>query len=128
MIWKYALAWIPMVFIAIVNGLFREKFLANKLKEIQSHQVSTITAIILFGIYMWILFRFIKPESAQQAIIIGFLWLGLTIIFEFVFGHYVVGHSWSKLFHDYNIMEGRIWLIVLIWVTIAPYIIYKLQN
>jgi len=25
--WKYILAWFPMIFIAIANGLFREKIL-----------------------------------------------------------------------------------------------------
>ncbi|RKN80327.1 hypothetical protein D7Z94_14115 [Ulvibacterium marinum] len=128
MMWKYFIAWAPMIFIAIANGIFREKFLAGRLRELAAHQVSTVTLVILFGIYIWIVIRNWKPESTEQAITIGLLWLGLTVLFEFLFGHYVAGHSWSKLFQDYNILKGRVWIIVLVWVTIAPYIFYRLQK
>jgi hypothetical protein len=56
------------------------------------------------------------------------MWRGLTVVFEFLFGHYVARHSWSSLLHDYNIAAGRVWVVVLIWVTIAPYIFYRLQK
>ena len=126
--WKYLLAWVPMIFIAIANGLLREKFLANRLKELHAHQASTASLLVLFGVYMWIVFRIWKPESLQQTIHIGLIWLGLTVAFEFLFGHFVAGHSWNRLFNDYNIIEGRVWILVLIWVAVAPYLIYQLQN
>lgn len=126
--WKYVIAWVPMIFIAIANGIFREKFLAGRLKELGAHQASTGTLVILFGIYIWIVIRNWKPESAEQAIFIGLLWLGLTVLFEFLFGHYIAGHSWNKLFQDYDILKGRVWIIVLIWITIAPYIFYRLLR
>ncbi|MCA0153153.1 hypothetical protein [Winogradskyella vincentii] len=126
--WRYIIAWFPMIIIAIANGLFREKVIRNKLNELQAHQISTATMIVLFGIYVWVLFKILNPSSEIQAIKIGLLWLVLTIIFEFTFGHYVAGHSWNRLFQDYNIFQGRVWVLVLIWITIAPYIIYQLQK
>ena len=126
--WKYLVAWVPMIFIAIANGLFREKYLANRLKELHAHQASTASLLLLFGVYIWIVFRIWKPESQQQALNIGLIWLGLTVTFEFLFGHFVAGHSWSRLFNDYNIFEGRVWILVLVWVAVAPYLIYQLQN
>ncbi|MGB5236132.1 MAG: hypothetical protein WBM43_12890 [Flavobacteriaceae bacterium] len=126
--WKYSLGWLCLVFMAIANGLFREKFFANRLKELQAHQASTATLIILFGVFIWILFRIWKPVSAQQTIKIGLLWLVLTIAFEFLFGHYVAGHSWGRLFNDYDIFAGRLWILVLIWVSLAPYLFYRLQK
>lgn len=126
--WKYIIAWIPMIFVAIANGLFREKFLASRFNELQAHQKSTISLIVLFGIYVWVLFKIWLPVSANQAIVIGLVWLFLTVVFEFIFGHYVVGHSWDKLLNDYNILQGRVWILVLIWITIAPYCVYQIQT
>lgn len=126
--WKYVIAWFPMIIIAIANGLFREKFLENRLSELQAHQMSTASMIVLFGIYVWILFKIWLPISNQQTILIGLSWLFLTIIFEFLFGHYVAGHSWDTLLHDYHILQGRVWILVLIWITVAPYIIYQIQK
>jgi len=125
---KYLIAWVPLIFVAIANGLFREKFLANRFTELHAHQLSTISMIVLFGIYVWILFKVWLPVSNHQALMIGFIWLMLTIAFEFSFGHYIAGHSWDKLFHDYNILQGRVWILVLIWITLAPYLIYQLQK
>ena len=52
----------------------------------------------------------------------------MTVVFEFIFGHYVMEHPWSKLFHDYNLLAGRVWLLLLLWTTLAPYILYRLQG
>jgi hypothetical protein len=30
------------------------------------------------------------------------------VLFEFGFGHYTAGDSWSRLFTDYNIFKGRL--------------------
>lgn len=126
--WRYVLAWMPMVLIAIINGLLRERFLTTQLKELYAHQVSTLTLIVFFGIYIWIVLLLLPPVSLHQALVIGLVWLALTVVFEFLFGHYVAGHSWSKLLEDYNIIKGRVWILVLIWVTLVPYIFYQLQK
>ena len=47
--WKYVLAWIPMVFIAIANGAIREGWYGKHVSELQAHQVSTVTGVLLFG-------------------------------------------------------------------------------
>ena len=126
--WIYMLAWFPMIFIAIANGFFREKFLANRLNELQAHQVSTASMILLFGAYVWGVFKIWPPVSANQTISVGLIWLVFTVIFEFLFGHYIAGHSWKKLLNDYNILKGRVWVLVLIWICIAPYIIFQMQQ
>jgi hypothetical protein len=82
----------------------------------------------MFGIYIWILFHFWGPESRVQAFAVGLIWLGLTLAFEFLFGHYVVGHPWSRLFHDYNLFAGRVWIILLVWIASAPYVWYRLGK
>lgn len=126
--WKFILAWVPLVFIAIANAMLRENVFTKRLDELQAHQASSATAVLLFGIYIWVIIHIWKPDSAGQAVAIGLIWLGLTVAFEFLFGHYVVGHPWSRLFHDYNLFAGRVWIIVLIWITLAPYIFYRLQK
>lgn len=126
--WKYILAWVSMVLIAIANAFLRENIFAKRLSELQAHQVSTVTGVLLFGIYIWVITRLCRPESPGHALTIGLMWLGLTIVFEFLFGHFVMGHPWSRLFYDYNVFAGRLWGIVLIWIALAPYTFYRLQK
>ena len=128
MIARYTLVWLVLVIVAILNGTIRIMVYKDCLGDLRAHQLSTLTGIILFGLVIWGFTRLWKITSARQAWTIGLLWLGMTIAFEFIFGHYVMGKSWSKLFHDYNIFDGRVWILVLIWTTIAPYVFYKLSS
>ena len=72
------------------------------------------------GIYAWALSGFLKLSSPGEAIGVGLMWMILTIIFEFALGRYVVGDSWSKLLANYNIFEGRVFGLFILWVGLAP--------
>jgi predicted transporter len=121
------LGWIGLVILAIMNGALRDKTYGQFLGELTAHQLSTFTGIIIFGIYIWIFMGFVPIESSKQAILIGSVWLIMTVIFEFVFGHFVMNQPWHKLFHDYNILEGRVWSLVLIWTFISIYFFYRFR-
>lgn len=125
--WRYIIAWVPMAVIAILNGALREYGYARYMRELSAHQLSSVTAIILFGIYIWYLIKILRPNSQAHALFIGLIWLLITIVFEFIFGHYIMGHPWSRLLHDYNLLAGRVWLLVLLWTTLAPALCYHLQ-
>jgi hypothetical protein len=125
---KYVLLWLPMVLLAIANGVARQVWYGRYLSELQAHQVSTLIGLVLFGLYIWISLRLFPPASAGQARAIGLLWLCLTVAFEFLFGRYVAGHSWSRLCQDYNLFAGRLWVLILLWVTVAPYLSYRWQK
>ncbi len=126
MILKYFLAWLPMVPIAILNGAARDFLYGKKMTELRAHQVSTVLGATLLGVYIWVVILYLRPGSAGQAIGAGLLWLVLTVAFEFIFGRFVLGHSWAKLFEDYNIFAGRLWAPLLVWITLAPYLLYRL--
>lgn len=126
--WKYVLAWFPMVVIAIANGLLRESWYGRHLSELAAHQVSTLTAVILLGVYIYSVVGIWRPASAARAIAIGVLWLSMTIAFEFIFGRYLAGHSWDRLLHDYNVLAGRLWPLVLVWVGVSPYLFYRIGK
>jgi hypothetical protein len=42
--------------------------------------------------------------------------------FEFLFGHYVSGQSWSALLADYNILRGRLWSLIIVSVGLGPWL------
>lgn len=128
MIWKYLIGWLPLVAVGILNGIIREIGYKKYVGDLTAHQISTLTGIILVGCYIWWLTGKWEIGTSSQALIIGVIWLGMTVAFEFLFGHYVVRQPWSKLFHDYNFLKGRIWVVVLIWISIAPLVFYKIRS
>ena len=120
---KYILLWFPMLLIAIMNGAIREYIFKKFMTELAAHQLSTATLIILFAVYIWFIMRQYPPYSGIMALGIGLIWVLMTLCFEFGFGRYR-GNSWETLLHDYNLLKGRLWVLIPIWVLIAPYIFY----
>jgi hypothetical protein len=117
-----------MVFIAILNGMLREFAFARRLSELRAHQLSCVTGVLLFFGYTWVISLKWPVESTRQALAVGIVWLLLTVAFEFVFGHYVVQHPWERLFQDYNIFAGRLWILVLLAVAFLPVIVFKIRS
>jgi hypothetical protein len=125
MMLKYFLCWLPMLLLAVINGAARDLWYRKYAGVLAGHQISTITLFILFGFYTWLVMDKFPPVSEMQAIYIGFFWLVLTLIFEFGFG-LIRGNSWAKLLEDYNILKGRIWILIPTWITIAPWLFYRI--
>jgi hypothetical protein len=127
-LYKHILWWFAFPFLAIFNATIRELVYKKPLGDLTAHQISTATGIIFFGIIFYFIFKRWRVQSTNQAMLVGLIWLGLTILFEFGFGHYVMGNSWQKLLQDYNLAAGRVWSLFLAWIPIAPYIFYKLLK
>jgi len=124
-IYLYALGiWLIFVVAGILNGVFRESFITPKAGEHIGHIISTIILICVILAVTYLFISNLKINYTKtDLLLIGAFWTILTILFEFGFGHYVIGHSWSKLFADYNILKGRVWSLVLLTTFTAPSLI-----
>ncbi|WP_178863849.1 hypothetical protein [Thiomicrorhabdus cannonii] len=122
---EYVLAWLPMVLIAIANGAIREKIFIKLYSERTAHQLSSVTILLAFYLYTNWLHSIWPLLNETQAMQVGVMWVGMTVVFEFAFGHFVMHHSWSHLLADYNLRQGRVWSLVLLGVCLMPYIAYR---
>jgi hypothetical protein len=125
---KYFLAWFPIMIIAFANAAIRQAGYARYVSELAAHQISTLTLCAAAGAYAWALSSFLRLHSPAQAIGVGIMWLVMTIAFETGFGRYILGNPWSQVLRDYNIPEGRVWPVFLLWLTLAPYLLYRIGS
>ena len=114
--------WILFMLLAIINAGIREKLYKPKVGELRAHQISSIIFIILIFVVSYAFLKRVDATS-MQSLLLGIIWFLLTIGFEFLFGHYIIKHPWSKLLADYNILKGRLWGLVLICILIAPWVL-----
>jgi len=128
MVFRHLAAWLLLLVAAIINGVIRQSLFIGRMSELHAHQLSTVSGIILFGVIIWGLHRMWPLASAAQAWTVGVVWLALTLAFEFLFFHYVGGKSWEALLNDYNILEGRLWPLLLLLVMIAPYVMHRVGR
>ena len=126
----FALAsWFILMVFAIVNAGIREGFYVNFLNELQAHQMSTFTLMAIIFVFTYVLLRFGGFEvSDKQAVTMGVIWLVMTVAFEFLAGHYVFGNSWETLLGDYNILRGRVWVLIPVTVLLSPPLVKRIIS
>ena len=120
--------WVAFIPVAIINGIMRNSWYQQYTGELLAHQISTISASILFILLAYIVLKNEIPQRKnKQLILIGIGWTTLTVLFEFGFGHYLIGHSWDILLADYNIFKGRIWSLFLLACLFTPILIKQVK-
>jgi len=118
--------WVVLAIGAILVATFRVEVFLPSLGEQTAHQLGTILYLVIQFAIIYLFIKKMKIKETKTLLGIGIFWIVITIIFEFVFGHFVMGHSWQKLFADYNLLNGRLWVLVLINNIAAPLISRKI--
>lgn len=114
--------WFLLAALAIINGTIRTFLILPLSGEQTAHVTGTIIFLIIQFTVIWFFIKKTSINKTSELIKIGLFWILLTVIFEFIFGHFAMGHSWEKLFADYNILNGRLWSLVLLNNLAAPII------
>lgn len=128
MIRKALLFWFLLMLLAILNGTVRIKLIIPFTGLTTGLAISTVLLCALILGATWVGIRWLGPADAKQAWSIGLLWLIMTLSFEFGAGHFLFKKPWSELLVDYNIAQGRIWVLVPIVTTLAPWWMAKARG
>jgi hypothetical protein len=120
MVRRALLIWVALCLVAIANGTFRQFLLLPSVGAYAGHLISSVMLALLILFVAWRFIRWIGPATVREAWAVGVLWLATTVVFEFVAGHFLFHHPWSKLLADYDVRQGRVWVVVLLATAVAP--------
>lgn len=85
------------IILAIINAAIRNKVYAPKKGEHAGHIIITIIAISYTILVVFLFLKYINIDYTKTDLIfIGVFWLVITIIFDFLLGHYLIGNSWDN--------------------------------
>lgn len=113
-------AWVGGSVLGVVNGVLRELAYKNRVGDNTANQISAASLIGLLALYFAALSHRWPLRTRRDALEVGGTWVVLTVLFEFGFGHYVDHKSWSELTDNYNLAEGNLWTLVLVWIAVGP--------
>ena len=122
------LAWLAILVLAILNGGLREGVLIPHLGEQVGRVLSPALLALLVAAAAWPAVPWIRPADLRGAWGVGLFWLGLTLAFEFLAGHYLFGDSWERLLAEYDVSKGRLWVLVPITTLLAPVVVQALRS
>jgi hypothetical protein len=119
--------WFLLLAVAIANGGLREALIVPRAGAAAGHAISTLLLSAFILLVAWLFVPWMAPPRASDALLIGVFWVALTTAFEFLAGHYLFGKPWPVLLADYNVLQGRIWILVLVTTLVAPLVVFRLS-
>ena len=120
--------WLVIIAAEIIHGIARAVLLVPVVGEFRSNQIGVLTgsmiilAVACFGV------PWIRASGPRQLLLVGLLWLGLTLAFEILFGRLVLGLPWQRLLADYNILEGGLLPFGMLVLLLSPLMVAKLRK
>lgn len=125
---KASLIWLVMVAFAMANGVFREQVLTPNIGLSGALPLSGVSLSILVFLAAYFSVPFFGKNKGATFLYIGLQWLLMTLLFEFIFGHYVTGKSWYTLLQVFNPMKGDLFVVVLLVSLLSPYLTAKMRG
>lgn len=101
-------------FFILMNLLYEPR-----LGALAANQIGMATRIVYLCLFAYFLLRFVKTYTTKDLIHVGFLWLGLTLIFEWG-GSFAIGRPVSEILIGWNVSSGYIWPFVLLTYFLSP--------
>jgi hypothetical protein len=120
--------WLLIIFAESIHGTLRQIFLAPIVGDFQARQIAFFIGILLIFAIAYFSIDWIKAPNIKSLFIIGFMWMSLTLLFEFSLGFFVIELSWERIFEDYNLFRGGLMGIGLLLMIFIPYLANKLKT
>ena len=124
---RVLVVWLALLIVAVGNGGFREAILVPTFGPDTAHLVSTAMLAVAILIVAWLAVPWIRPATERDAVLVGLAWLALTVLFEFGFGR-LRGVLWSRLVADYDLRQGRIWVLIPLVAGLAPWLVTRVRG
>ena len=125
---RAVLWWVAILTMAILNGILRENCSIPSIGSFAALMTSGLILSCLIFLVSCVAVPGLGHLTAAQYWIIGFVWLVMTLIFEFGFGLFVQHKELSELLQAYSFKGGNIWPVVLASTLISPRLAERLRR
>mgnify|MGYP001813046106 CR=1 FL=1 len=125
---KASLAWFLIMLVAIANGIVREALLEPALGPAIALPLSGILLALIILLASWLLVPWFGRALASTWFAIGSLWVVLTLLFEYLFGHFVAGIPWREISRIFDVASGNLFLLALLSAALSPWLAARLHG
>ena len=120
--------WVAIAVVESVNGTLRRLLLEPMVGDWRARQISVFTGSVLICVVTFIFVRWIKASNALDLVLVGLMWVVLTVLFEICLGRLARGLSWERIMSDYDLPHGGLMVFGLLVMMTAPLIAGKLLD
>lgn len=122
------IVWFLIILAESVHGVLRTMLLEPLIGDLSARQIGVVIGTAMILAITFIFVRWLKGNSGRQFLLIGLMWVVLTVGFEILLGRYVMRLSWERIWSDYDVANGGLMLFGLLAMLFAPWIMAKLVD
>jgi hypothetical protein len=112
--------WILIILVESVHGTLRQLFLAPAIGDFHARQVAVFSGIALIFLIAALTIRWVAVRNFSESLLVGALWVALTVAFEVALGRVILGYDWSRILEDYDLSRGGLMGLGLLAMLFTP--------
>ncbi len=121
------LVWIVIILAESVNGSFREIVLVPSFGERFAKQIGFFVGVSIIFSVTYGFIRWINTPNTRSLFAIGFLWMVMTVVFEFGLGK-MLGYPTERMMQDYDLSRGGLMGFGLVLLLIVPWLAARVKR
>ena len=102
--------WLVIMFAAVANGAFRDNIIAPEFGAVAALPLSGLLLSLIIFTLSWLSVPLLGRHDTATWLTIGFLWVILTLSFEFSFGYFIAGMSLQGIIQIFDLSSGNLFL------------------
>lgn len=120
--------WLVIIAVETVHGILRTLLLVPMMGDFPARQISVFTgSLLIFGVTL-LFINWIAARTTLQLLMVGTIWVLLTILFEITLGRLVLDLSWDRITEDYDITRGGFLGFGLLFMAVSPLLATRFRR
>jgi len=122
--YRAVMVWMVLMLFETLHGAVREVFIAPRIGALHARQLGVPVGCAIVFVVAWFAARWLGATMRAQQLVVGGLWVLLTLLFEFTLGR-AVGTSWNQMLSDYNPARGGLMVLGLVFMFVTPMLVAR---
>jgi nitric oxide reductase large subunit len=127
--WRRTIAvWLVMIAGEMIHGIVRSIVLTPRVGDMPARQIGVFTgSLVNLGITHFFI-EWIDARTVHARLVIGVVWVVLTMVFEVTFARLVMKSSWERIRSDYDLAHRGLLPIGLVALAGSPIVASRLRG
>ena len=125
---RAVIIWFLIILAESINGTIRTIFFVPVVGEMRARQAGVFVGMAVIFVITFLSIRWVRVRGTPSLLIVGSIWIALTVAFEFALGMLILGYNSERLFEDYDPTRGGLMLIGLAFMLFSPLLAARLRG
>ena len=120
--------WLVIIAVETIHGILRTMLLVPLVGDLPARQIGVPIGSLLILAVACFCVRWIAATTRLQLLVVGLLWVVLTVLFEIGLGRLALDLPWDRITEDYDLTRGGFLGLGLLFMAVSPLLAAKIRG